>query len=72
MDPTMSALTIHPAAWMALFQGLATGVAYGLAIVAGVLVVSATLLGGLSSREEPEQPVTSLPEQAGERPRLAA
>jgi hypothetical protein len=50
MDPTIDVLTIYPAAWAALFQGLAESLIYGIvgmataAITATVLVVT---LGGL-------------------------
>ena len=46
MDPTIEALTIYPAAWAALFQGLAEGLIYGIvgmataAILATVLIVT--------------------------------
>jgi hypothetical protein len=55
MDPTIEALTIHPAAWAAFLQGLADGVAYGVAVVAGglvVIVVSIACLGGRKSAED--------------------
>jgi len=55
MDPTIEALTIHPAAWAAFLQGLAEGVAYGVAVVAGglvVIVVSIACLGGRQSADD--------------------
>ena len=65
MDPTIEALTIHPAAWAALFQGLAEGIAYSLAIVASGLVASTALLGRISqpprADEAPHASGTSVP-----------
>ena len=50
MDPTIEALTIHPAAWAALFQGLAEAIAYGLAVFASILVLMVALFGWLGNR----------------------
>lgn len=54
MDPTIEALTIYPAAWAALFHGLAEGIAYGMAIIASVLVVSVVLTACLGGRRQSE------------------
>jgi hypothetical protein len=63
MDPTIEALTIYPAAWAALFQGLAEGIAYGLASIAGVLVVSVVLIACLGGRQQAESaPAPLMPE----------
>jgi hypothetical protein len=62
MDPTIEALTIHPAAWAALFRGLAEGIAYGLAIVASVMVVTTVLLGWLGGRSRAEETLDGLAE----------
>ena len=55
MDPTIEALTIHPAAWAALFQGLAEAIAYGLAVLAGILVLMVALFGWLGHRPDAEE-----------------
>lgn len=63
MDPTIEVLTIYPAAWAALFQGLAEGLIYGLvgiataAIVATVLIVT---LGSLRDCCRTDGPFTDL------------
>jgi hypothetical protein len=54
MDPTIEALTIHPAAWAALFQGLAQGVAFGAAVIASVLVVTVVLIACFGGRKQAE------------------
>jgi hypothetical protein len=54
MGPTIEALTIYPAAWAALVHGLAEGIAYGLAIIASVLVVSVVLIVGFGGRRQTE------------------
>ena len=62
MDPTVAALTIYPAAWAALFQGLAEGLTYGLATVAsGALIVTA-VVGGLGGRARAEVTVDGVAE----------
>ena len=43
MDPTVDVLTIYPAAWAALFQGLAEGLIYGLVGVASVAIAATVL-----------------------------
>jgi len=55
MDPTIEALTIHPAAWAALFQGLAEAIAYSLAVLAGILVVMVALFDWLGHRPDAEE-----------------
>lgn len=53
MDPTVDVLTIYPAAWAALFSGLAEGLIFGLvglATAALVLTVLAVALGNLICR----------------------
>ena len=55
MDPTIEALTIHPAAWAALFQGLAEAIAYGLAVLASILVLMVALFGWLGHRPDAEE-----------------
>lgn len=63
MDPTIEVLTIYPAAWAALFQGLAESLIYGLvgmataAIVATVLIVT---LGSLRDCRRTDGPLTDL------------
>lgn len=74
MDPTIEALTIYPAAWAALFHGLAEGIAYGMAIIASVLVVSVVLSACLGSRRQTEddRPAPRTPEpRAGALPDLS-
>lgn len=51
MDPTIEALTIHPAAWAALLQGLAEGVAYGAAAIGSILVVTVVSIACLGGRK---------------------
>ena len=51
MDPTIEALTIHSAAWAALLQGLAEGVAWGVAVVASVPVVTVVAIACLGGRQ---------------------
>ena len=59
MDPTIEMLTIYPAAWAALFQGLAEGLIYDLvgmataAIVATVLIVTLDSLRDCCRTDEP-------------------
>ena len=55
MDPTIEALTIHPAAWAALFQGLAEAIAYSLAVFASILVGIVALFGWFGSRPDAEE-----------------
>jgi hypothetical protein len=60
MDPTVDVLTIYPAAWAALFQGLAEGLVVGLvgfASVALVATVLAVCLSGLAGHREEEPAV---------------
>ena len=60
MDPTIEALTIHPAAWAALFQGLVEALAYTLAVVASLLLVMAALFGWLGNRAGAEESPAAL------------
>ena len=59
MDPTIEVLTIYPAAWAALFQGLAEGLIYGLvgiataAIAATVLIVTVGSLRDCCRGDDP-------------------
>ncbi len=62
MDPTIEALTIHPAAWAALLQGLAEGVAYGAAAIGSVLVVTVVSIAGLGGRKAAEGDLDRAPE----------
>jgi len=55
MDPTIEALTIHPAAWAALFQRLAETIAYSMAVVATILVAIVALFGWLGNRPDAEE-----------------
>jgi hypothetical protein len=71
MDPTIEALTIHPAAWAALIEGLAEGVAYGSAMVASVLVVAVVLAVSLGGRGEAEEAGVRVAETAARRRRRA-
>jgi hypothetical protein len=50
MDPTIDVLTIHPAAWAALLEGLARSLIYGLTIIATLVVVMTTLFGSFERR----------------------
>ena len=68
MDPTIEALTIHPAAWAALFQGLAEGIAYGLAGIASTLVVIAAVLVWFGGQSRGEEGANSRAEQVAEQP----
>src|SRR6266511_1217319 len=63
MDPTIEALTIYPAAWAALLQGLVEGVAYGAAVVASVLVVTVVLIACLGGRKQAEEALDGPAEQ---------
>lgn len=49
MDPTIEVLTIYPAAWAALFQGLAEGLIYGLVGVATAAIVATVLIVTMGS-----------------------
>ncbi|MGE3271643.1 MAG: hypothetical protein AB7P40_23025 [Chloroflexota bacterium] len=50
MDPAVDVLTIYPAAWAALFQGLAEGLTYGLVGVASAILLAAVVTSALSRR----------------------
>lgn len=66
MDPTVDVLTIYPAAWAALFQGLAEGLIYGLvgmataAITATVLVVTMGNLRDGCRTDGPDGPLSAV------------
>ena len=49
MDPTIEVLTIYPAAWAALFQGLAQSLIYGLVGVATIAILLTVLTVTLGS-----------------------
>lgn len=48
MDPTTSILSIYPAAWAALFQGLAEGLVFGMVVIASLALLTAVLAVSLS------------------------
>jgi hypothetical protein len=62
MDPTVAALTIYPAAWAALFHGLAEGIAVGLAAAASIAVIVTAVVGSLGGRARVEEAVDGLAE----------
>ena len=49
MDPTIEVLTIYPAAWAALFQGLAEGLILGLVGVATVAIGVTVIIVSMGS-----------------------
>jgi hypothetical protein len=66
MDPTIEALTIQPAAWAALFRGLAEGIAYGLAVAASVAIGVGAVLDWLGGRGRSEVTLDGLASTAVE------
>jgi hypothetical protein len=63
MDPTIEALTIYPAAWAALLQGLVDGVVFGAAVIASVLVVTVVLIACLGGRSETKDGLDEVAEE---------
>ena len=65
MDPTTSILTIYPAAWAALFQGLAEGLVFGMVVIASLALLMAVLAVSLSGLGAVVQGTVRLPSLPG-------
>ncbi|MCC7368971.1 MAG: hypothetical protein IT306_11140 [Chloroflexi bacterium] len=65
MDPTASILSIYPAAWAALFQGLAEGLVFGLVVIASLALLTAVLAVSLSGLGAAARGAAQLPSLSG-------